>query len=215
MRMRKKKNLVPRQQKCNNVFIREPMPFRGKWLEDRVETEVHIEIGCGKGNFTVQTADALRNVLHIGIERVPEAMLIAMERAVNLALTNLLFVDLDAASLADIFAPSEVDRIYLNFSDPWKPPRQAKRRLTSPNFLQIYQHILKPGGEIHIKTDNTVLFAYSKRTLTDHGFDLHEVTDDLHKHGIHGFLTDYEQRFIQQGMHIHRLVARWNGRDNT
>ena len=208
-RLRKKKNLIPRQDACGDLLVRQPQSLRGKWLDGHPEQQLHIEIGCGRGGFTVQTAAANPDVLLVGIERVADAMIVGMERAVAENVTNLRFIDLDAITLAEVFAPGEVSRIYLNFSDPWKSPRHEKRRLTSPVFLQVYQKILASGGQIHMKTDNDRLFLYSRRILAECGFSLSEVTEDLHQHGTIPPLTDYEQKFIEQGLTINRLVATW------
>jgi len=175
---------------------------------------VHLEIGCGKGKFTAETAVAESDVLLIAIERVREAMVIAMEQAVERELDNILFIDMDAERLTEVFAPGEVERIYLNFSDPWKSPRHAKRRLTSPGFLALYQQILAPGGEIHMKTDNVSLFHYSLARFPECGYELSQVTRDLHGQGIAGKMTDYEEKFYEAGTPICRCVARWNGAFN-
>ena len=209
MRMRKKKNLIPRLERASALWVKEPETLRGQWLAGRRERRLHLEIGCGKGKFTVSTAAAEPEALLVAVERVPEAMVIAMERAIEMELSNLLFVDMDAAFLTDAFAPREVERIYLNFSDPWPLGRHAKRRLTSPGFLEVYKQILAPGGEIHFKTDNAGLFAYSLEQFPACGYRLEQVTRDLHGAGVQGFMTDYEQKFHEAGTPICRCVARW------
>jgi len=173
-----------------------------------------LEIGCGKGKFTAETAEAEPHILLVAIERVREAMVIAMERAVEQKLDNIRFIDMDAEQLTDVFAPGEVERIYLNFSDPWKSPRHAKRRLTSPGFLHLYQQILSPGGEIHMKTDNVALFNYSLARFPVCGYELSQVTRNLHDQGIAGKMTDYEEKFYEAGTPICRCVARWSGAIN-
>lgn len=209
MRMRKKKNLIPRMERASAIWVKEPETLRGQWLAGRPETGLHLEIGCGKGRFTARTAAAEPEALLVAIERVPEAMVVAMERALEKNLSNLLFVDMDAALLAEAFAPGEVGRIYLNFSDPWPSVRHGKRRLTSPGFLEIYKEILAPGGEIHFKTDNVGLFDYSLEQFPACGYHLEQVTRNLHGEGPRGIMTDYEQKFYEGGTAICRLVARW------
>ena len=208
MRMRKKKNLVPRMDRCGDLWIREPEAYRGKWrtlLRDGCE--LRLELGCGKGRFTCESARLEPEVLFIAVERVPDAMVIAMERAEEMELRNVFFVDADAARLPEYFEPGEVDQIYLNFSDPWPSNRHAKRRLTHPGFLNKYAAVLRDRGEIHFKTDNRDLFEWSLFQFPKSGFDLEQVTRDLHAHGIQGVMTDYEAKFHALGQPIHRCVA--------
>jgi len=211
MRMRKKKNLDLRIENCAPILIQNPAELRGSWLSKREERELHLEIGCGKGKFTVETAEANPEALHVAVERERNAMVIAMERALSTGLSNLLFIDADARYLTELFAPGEVSRIYINFPDPWPGERYAKRRLTSPLFLDLYKEILKPGGEIHFKTDNRPLFDYSIGQFPSQGFLLEDVTTDLHTPEPRGVMTNYEQKFHELGTPICRCVARWEG----
>ena len=208
MRMRKKKNLVPRMERCGDFLIRDPYDRAGHWRELMPEArELRLELGCGKGRFTAGTAAAEPDVLFIAVEMVPDAMVVAMERCVNAGLTNVYFVDANADQLPSFFAPGEVDRIYLNFSDPWPSNRHAKRRLTHGNFLRLYRQVLKMGGQIHFKTDNQGLFEFSVDEIPNFGFTLSEVTRNLHEYGPVGVMTDYEAKFYEQGLPINRLVA--------
>lgn len=208
MRMRKKKNLTPRMEACGACWIRDPRSLRGSWRSLLPGAEaLHMEIGCGKGRFTAETAREHPQTLFIAVERVPDAMVIAMERVVREGLRNVFFIDLDAKELAECFAPGEADRIYLNFSDPWPGNRHAKRRLTHGNFLRLYRRVLCPGGQLHVKTDNSALFAFTLEELPRFGFALSEVTDDLHGDGPRGVMTDYEQKFYAEGLPIHRCVG--------
>ena len=208
MRMRKKPNLIPRMEKCASVQELEPESRRGRWLCGREEKRLHVELGCGKGRFTCGTAAVETDALLVAAERVPDAMVVGMERAVDAELKNVLFVDIDAARLLEIFAPAEADRIYINFCDPWLKKRQYKRRLTAPGFLALYREILKPGGEIWFKTDNSPLFEWSLEQFETCGFELHEVTRDLHADGPVGVMTDYEAKFYGEGLPINRCVAK-------
>jgi len=169
--------------------------------------ELHVELGCGKGRFTAETAAQNPDTLLIAVERVPDAMVIAMERAVALELKNVFFLDDDAAHLPLLFAPDEVDRIYINFCDPWPGQHHAKRRLTSEGFLNVYRQILRDGGEIHFKTDNHDLFEWSLFQFPKAGYQLSQITRDLHGQGICGVMTDYEAKFHQQGVPIKRCVG--------
>ena len=209
MRMRKKPNLVPRMERCEAVLIKEPTEMKGKWLEKTPGYNgVYLEIGCGKGKFTAETAATIPDKLMVAVERVPDAMVIGMERVTDGGIENVRFIDFDASKLCDIFEDGEVSRIYLNFSDPWPSRRHEKRRLTAEGFLNIYKKIMAPGAEIHFKTDNQGLFEFSVKEFERCGFDLSEVTRDLHANGPVGLMTDYEKKFYEQGMKINRCVAK-------
>ncbi len=209
MRMRKKPNLLPRMERASKVLETEPEALRGKWLDYFPQCrELHLELGCGKGGFTCAAAAAAPEVLLAAVERVPDAMVVAMERAFAAELQNVRFLDADAARLPELFAPGEVARIYINFCDPWPKKKQFKRRLTAPGFLELYKQVLAPGGEIWFKTDNLPLFDWSVETLEGAGFTLSQVTRDLHENGPVGIMTDYEKKFYGEGKPICRLVAR-------
>lgn len=208
MRMRRKKNLQPRMERCSPWLIQDPADLRGNWRSLKAgAVELRLELGCGKGRFTCQTAAAHPEVLFVAVERVPDAMVMAMERARELELNNVFFVDADAADLTKFFAPDEVDLIYINFCDPWPSNRHAKRRLTHRGFLLTYRKVLKDGGQLHFKTDNAPLFAFSLSEFPAAGFALSEVTDDLHREGVQGVMTDYEAKFHAEGLPIHRCVG--------
>lgn len=208
MRMRKKPNLEARMERCADLLVKKPEEMRGRWRELRPEAaELRVELGCGKGRFTIETAAAHPEALFIAIERVPDAMITAMERAESIGLRHVKFVDGDAAQLPEYFAPGEVDLIYINFCDPWPPARQAKRRLTHPNFLMRYREVLRKGGQIHFKTDNHDLFEWSLFQFPKAGFMLSEVSRNLHAGGIQGVMTDYEEKFHLQGIPINRCVG--------
>ena len=194
--------------RCADLLADEPAALRGRWREEYPGYEkTYLELGCGKGRFTVDTAASMPEVLYIAMERVPDAMILAMERAAARKLTNIRFIDADAKLLKEMFADGEVARIYINFCDPWPKSRDAKLRLTAPGFLRLYGDLLPLGGEIHFKTDNTPLFHWSVEQLTAEGWQLSEVTNDLHADGTVGVMTDYEAKFCAQGMKINRLVA--------
>lgn len=208
MRMRKKKNLVPRMEACGAWLVRDPFAQRGRWRELMPEAkEIRLELGCGKGRFTAGTAAAEPDVLLIAVEKVPDAMVVAMERCRDEDLRNVFFIDADAALLPDMFEPGEIDRIYINFCDPWPKSNQAKRRLTHHNFLNLYRKVLKDGGEIHFKTDNDKLFEWSAEEIPQYGWELRDVTRDLHANGPVGVMTDYEKKFHELGKNINRCVA--------
>ncbi len=208
MRMRKKAHLDRRMERQSELLVARPEEYKGRWRERLAGCrEVRLELGCGKGRFTVETAKAEPDVLFVAVERVADAMIMAMERAQAAGLQNVCFIDADARGLDGWFAPGEVSRVYLNFSDPWPSNRQSKRRLTHPDFLRLYAGALESGGEIHFKTDNRDLFEWSLFQFPKAGYTLKEVTRDLHKDGINGVMTDYEEKFYNEGKPICRCVA--------
>ena len=208
MRMRKKKNLDSRMEACDALWIRTPEEYKGRWRELKPDAVmVRLELGCGKGRFTAETAAAHPEDLYVAVERVPDAMVIAMERCRALGLTNVFFIDGDAATLSDYFAPDEVDLIYINFCDPWPSVKHSRRRLTHEGFLRSYRKVLKDGGQIHFKSDNHDLFEWSLFQFPKAGFELSEVTRNLHENGICGIMTDYEEKFHNMGTPINRCVG--------
>ena len=198
-------------ERCAHLLIdtsEKPLARRGHWHELMPQaTALYLELGCGKGRFTVETAAQNPDVLFIAVERVPDAMVIAMERANQLGLTNVFFMDDDAARLPELFAPDEVDRIYINFCDPWPGHRHSRRRLTAVGFLELYRRVLKDGGQIHFKTDNRDLYEWSLFQFPKAAYELSEVTRNLHEHGICGVMTDYEEKFHNMGTPINRCVG--------
>ena len=208
MRMRKMRNLEPRMEKCAAYRIDQPETLRGNWRSLKPDcTALWVEVGCGKGKFTAETAQANPDVLLIAVERCREAMVVAMEKARDAGVHNVWFVDGDAALLPDMFAEGEIDRLYINFCDPWPKSNQKKRRLTHGNFLKKYRQVLAEGGAIHFKTDNDKLFEWSLEEIPQFGFRLSEVTRDLHADGAVGVMTDYERKFFSEGKSINRCVA--------
>lgn len=208
MRMRKKPNLELRMEKCESLLIDAPQDLRGKWHESFPEYgQIHLELGCGKGRFTADTAERDKNTLIIALEKVADAMIIAMERVRDRQIGNIRFIRGDAAKLLEMFAGEEIDRIYINFCDPWPKSRDAKFRLTAPGFLRTYADLLPKSGQIHFKTDNLPLFEWSVRQLRTEGWKISELTNDLHADGPVGVMTDYEAKFYAAGLKINRLVA--------
>jgi len=206
--MRKKKNLASRMEACEALWVRDPSQMKGRWRELKTDAGcLRLELGCGKGRFTAETAQAHPDDLYVAVERVPDAMVIAMERCRALELSNVFFIDGDAARLSECFAPGEVDLIYINFCDPWPSVKHSKRRLTHVNFLMSYREVLRDGGEIRFKTDNRDLFEWSLFQFPKAGYALSEVTRDLHADGVQGVMTDYEEKFYRQGVPIKRCVA--------
>ena len=209
MRMRKKPNLIPRLERCAHVLENSPETLRGSWLDAYpAMREVHVELGCGKGRFTCDMAADNPNVLIVAVEKVPDALVVAMERACERELGNVRFLAKDAADLGEYFAPGEVSRIYINFPDPWPKKKQFKRRLTAPSFQKLCYDALAPGGEIWFKTDNVPLFEWSLEQYELCGWQVKDVSRDWRN----TVMTDYEAKFREQGVKINRLVAVKGGR---
>jgi tRNA (guanine-N7-)-methyltransferase len=206
--MRKRANLDKRMERCAALLVDAPETVRGRWLECFPGHErLVLELGCGKGRFTADTAETMPDTLYVALERVPDAMILAMERVARRGIENVRFLDADAKDLKAMFADGEAARLYINFCDPWPKSRDAKLRLTAPGFLRLYGDLLPLGGQIHFKTDNNPLFRWSIAQFEAEGWELSEVTEDLHAGGIVGVMTDYEAKFTAQGMKINRLVA--------
>ena len=212
MRLRKVKNARERLMVDNNkYFINEPENYKGKWNNlFGNDNPLHIEIGCGKGQFMSTLAKLNPNINYVAIEKFDSVLLRCLEKIINDDIPNLKIAVMDAALLSTYFQDDEVDRIYLNFSDPWPKNHHAKRRLTSPLFLDLYKHVLKSDGEIHFKTDNRGLFEYSLESFNNNGFKLSHISLDLHK-DIEKYpdniTTEFEDKWSKLGP-IYRLEAR-------
>lgn len=196
------------------VFVEEPTVYRGCW-HNRFGNSgpIHLEIGCGKGRFITTLAEQNPDINYIAVELKAEVLYRAAQRTEQRNIPNLALVQFNAALLPELFASGEVDRIYLNFSDPWPKKRHAKRRLTHSQFLSLYKQVLKPGGEIHFKTDNEKLFEFSLNQFAESDFRLRNITFDLHQSpfAADNVMTEYEQRFSSRGQRIYRLEAIWPG----
>lgn len=202
MRMRKKKNLDSRLSAVSDYFIKDLSEL------EKIKA-AHLEIGCGKGKFITETALLHPDILFIAAERVSSVILLAAEKAAAKNIKNIRFYCGDIINFSEIENSHFCDRIYLNFSDPWPRGRHAKRRLTANGFLNLYKKLLKPGAEIHMKTDNTELFNFSLETFEENGFSLSDVTRDLHSEPESGnIMTEYETNFSSRGIPICRLVAK-------
>ncbi len=195
----------------SEYVIHDPEKKKGAWRRFfENENPLHIEIGMGKGQFIHTLAEQNPDVNYIGIELYSSVLYRALEKRQEFCQNNLFFLRMDAEDLCDVFEEHEVSQIYLNFSDPWPKERHAKRRLTSPRFLQIYDNILEPEGMVCFKTDNRPLFDYSLETIeSTPPWKLRHVTYDLHHspYADGNIMTEYEEKFSAKGMPIHRLEA--------
>jgi tRNA (guanine-N7-)-methyltransferase len=190
--------------------VDQPTEYKGRWKERfGNDNPIHVEIGCGKGRFITTLAARHPELNFIAVELKAEVVLRAAQRTEQRSIPNLAFVQYNAAMLTDLFAESEIDRIYLNFSDPWPKKRHYKRRLTYKSFLDLYKQVLKPHGEIHLKTDNENLFEFSLNQFSNERFRLRNITFDLHQSSMAegNVMTEYEERFSSRGQRIYRTEA--------
>ena len=205
MRMRRMKNLVPRMEKCADYRVEDPKSLKGNWRSLMPNAQaLWVEVGCGKGKFTAETAEANPNVLLIAVERCREAMVVAMEKAQSMGLKNVFYIDMDVENIEEIFAGQEIDRLFINFPDPWPRKKNAKRRLTHRGFLNKYCRVVRTGGEFHFKTDNAPLFEFSVEEFEACGLQVNNLTRNLHENGIVGIMTGYEEKFHALGTPINR-----------
>ncbi len=192
--------------------IQEPANYQGAWQAlFQNSYPVHIEIGTGKGQFIFQLALQFPSINFIGIEKYTSVLLRAIQKLDTLGpLPNLYFICMDAEHLPNVFSNGEVDKIYLNFSDPWPKQRHAKRRLTSREFLDRYNQFLKKNGTLELKTDNRDLFEFSIKEIFAANWELISYTYDLHHDpnlNSGNIMTEYEEKFSALGNPIHKLIA--------
>lgn len=172
------------------------------------EQPIHIEIGMGKGKFITEMAELHPEINYIGIEKYDSVLIRALEKQEEKQLPNLKLMRFDAEKIDEVF-DREIDRIYLNFSDPWPKKRHAKRRLTSPEFLKAYDTVFKNTKEIIMKTDNRKLFEYSIMSFTEYGYHIKEISLDLYDDEIlENVATEYEMKFHNLGYPIYRIVVK-------
>ena len=197
--------------------VQNPAECKGKWEQVFTQEQpIHIEVGMGKGRFLMDMAKLHPEINYIGIEMYDSVLLRALQKREKLEeagekLDNLKFMCVDARLLPEIFEKGEIQRIYLNFSDPWPKARHAKRRLTSTEFLERYEKILAQGGRVEFKTDNTELFNFSLEQVKEAGWYLEKYTYDLHHQeemNAGNIMTEYEEKFSLKGNPINKLIAR-------
>lgn len=183
--------------------------YKGRWKEFFGNNNpIHIEIGMGKGKFIMELAKANPDINYIGIEKYSSVLVRALEKRPELETNNLVFIRMDAEDIIKVFGIREIERIYLNFSDPWPKDRHAKRRLTSTQFLSKYNQFLQLDGKVIFKTDNRPLFDFSLEQVEEAGWILENHTFDLHNSEfVEGnVMTEYETKFVAQGKPICRMV---------
>ena len=190
--------------------IQQPAEYRGRFHElFGNHNPIRIEVGMGKGRFIMEMAARNPQVNFIGIERYSSVLLRALQKRAELELPNIFFMCVDEKELAEIFEPGEIEKIYLNFSDPWPKDRHAKRRLTSPDFMKVYDQVLCGDGTVEFKTDNQGLFAYSLEAIPEAGWRIDAFTEDLHHSPMAegNVMTEYEMKFSAMGNPICKLIA--------
>ncbi len=209
MRMRKKKHGAERIAACSELLIKDPSMLKGGFDGIFPQTRpLHMEIGCGKGNFAAGMAAKHQDVNFIAVERVSDVCCIALEKAKarndERPSDNLRFIIGDAKDLAENVPPHSLDCIYLNFSDPWPKSGHAKRRLTHKNFLDIYKNLLCEDGVLRLKTDNVGLFDFTLEELVANGWEILWQTRDLHSEpeNAENVMTEYEKNFSERGTPI-------------
>ncbi|MBO6214401.1 MAG: tRNA (guanosine(46)-N7)-methyltransferase TrmB [Lachnospiraceae bacterium] len=194
------------------LCISDPVSYKGHWSKSFFQDKpLFIEIGTGKGQFIMSQSLLNPNIGYLGIEYYSSVIYRALQKLEADPRDNLKLIRFDANNVLEIFAPREVDHLFLNFSDPWPKDRHAKRRLTSPGFLDKYDIILSEEAIIEFKTDNRQLFDYSVQTITEHpAFELSSLTYDLYSDEkmLSGNIpTEYEERFTSEGKPICKLIA--------
>ena len=197
----------------SRYVIHEEETRAGSWHEIfGNDHPIYIEIGMGKGQFLMELARRNPDINYVGIEKYSSVLVRALEKMEEeeTPLPNICFIRMDAEDIVKVFAKHEVDRIYLNFSDPWPKDRHAKRRLTSKEFMARYDQILVPDGRVEFKTDNRDLFAFSLEEVPEAGWTLEASTWDLHHDETMNqgnVMTEYEAKFSSMGNPIHKLIA--------
>ncbi|UXS22674.1 tRNA (guanosine(46)-N7)-methyltransferase TrmB [Staphylococcus delphini] len=185
-----------------------------EWFEQ--QQPIHIEVGSGMGKFITTLAQQNPHINYVAIERDKNVMIRVLDKVRELNLTNIKLLCNDAVILTDYFRQGEVDRIYLNFSDPWPKKRHAKRRLTYRSFLALYQQILREDGELHFKTDNRGLFAYSLESMSQFGMYFTKINLNLHQEDDGDNIpTEYEHKFAEKGSRIYRMEAKFHAKQTT
>ena len=207
MRVRKKKHGAERLAACENYFFPACESIKDVFENDN---PIHVEIGCGKGTFVRDMAKKYPDINFIAVEKITDVMVCCAEKIKSEELENVRVLCADAKTLAEAIPKGSIDRIYLNFSDPWPKAGHKKRRLTHKIFLDVYKQILKPCGSIALKTDNDSLFEFSLEEFANNGFTVDEVSYDLHSSDFakENVMTEYEANFSKQGIPIKRCVAK-------
>lgn len=206
----RKKPWAQKELETNELLIKMPEAYKSSWSSYfNSEKPLHLEIGCGKGGFITKTAALNPKINYLALEREKQVIVSGMREAKNRELKNLGFILGEVSMLSEYFGESEIERLYINFCDPWPNRKKwAKRRLTHESFLNVYKYLLTPSAAVFFKTDNRELFEFSLNSFCDNGWRLKNITLDIEKSGLEGNIkTEYEEKFSSIGMPIYRLEA--------
>lgn len=211
MRVRNRKGATELLEANPQYVVLNPEDAKGKWHEIfGNDHPIHIEVGSGKGAFITGMAKANPEINYIGIDIQKSVLSYALDKVLEADVPNIKLLWVDGDSLTNYFEDGEIDRLYLNFSDPWPKKRHEKRRLTYKTFLDTFKQILPEYGEIHFKTDNRGLFEYSLVSFSQYGMTLKGVWLDLHASDFEGnVMTEYEKKFSSKGQVIYRVEAQF------
>ena len=213
MRLRKVKNALEKIQEYPSIVIPDAESHKGKWKEVfKNENPIYLEIGMGKGKFILEHARRNPDINYIGLEVAESVLVRALEKLIDEPLPNLILLHIDAFKLNDIFEDGEIDKLFLNFSDPWPKSRHAKRRLTCNNILNIYRKALKEDGSLEFKTDNRKLFEYSILEFIKNGLEFNDLSLNLHEDKEDIITPEYEDKFVAKGNVIYFVEVKNNGK---
>jgi tRNA (guanine-N7-)-methyltransferase len=215
MRLRGRKGIKEAIESQKELIILTPSDYKGRWKDFfGNDKPIHVELGMGKGRFISEMSVLHPDVNYIGVDmydelvrRASEKARLAADREDGAAPANLALARMNIERIEEAFAPGEIDRIYLNFSDPWPKKKHARRRLTHSGFMLKYKELLNENGEIHFKTDSRTLFEFSLNTFADMGLRMRNISLDLHADGPapDNVMTEYESKFSGRGFPIHRI----------
>lgn len=215
MRLRRLKNSKEIVASYPDICLISPEVNCGKWREFfKNDNPIYVEVGMGKGKFIYTLAKQNPNINFIGIEKESTVIIVAIKKIAEEKLSNLVLINYDAVNILNIFSENEIDKLYLNFSDPWPKSRHSKRRLTYPGFLKNYNVILNETGDIEFKTDNRKLFEYTVMSFNEVGMSLIDLNLDLHADNQEVVTTEYEDKFVAKGQTIYFLKAKFNEENN-
>lgn len=214
MRLRGRKGIRENLEQQKDLVVLDPQQYKGKWASlFGNDKPIHVEFGMGKGQFISQMSYKNQDVNFIGVDMYDELIRRASEKGRNAWAAenvetppNLKLALMNIENVEEVFEPGEIERIYLNFSDPWPKTKHGRRRLTHPRFLDKYRVILNERGQIHFKTDSVSLFEFSLNSFADYGLQMTNISLDLHREGLNEefVMTEYETKFVGQGVKIHR-----------
>ena len=209
MRLRRIKNIEEKILQYNNIIMMNPSDYKGNWNKlFKNNNPIYLEIGTGKGQFIMNNAINNPDINYIGCEISDSVIYKAAKKINEKEISNLYLINVDAFKLQEVFEKDEISKIFLNFSDPWPKSRHEKRRLTSEAFLNVYNKFLNKDGVIEFKTDNRKLFEYSVLKFNELGYEMLELSLDLHSDFENVITTEYEDKFMNLGQVIYYIKVR-------